>query len=260
MWPRMPDACPTPGCRGLGNSRGAPYAGHMSPSACPLTSKVLPPLPDRLDPSVKPPPPKIKRSESPPASSEWEGAPESRPAKPRIIGAVTQNPPARQQPSGLPPPPPLRLGPAHLPGYGRGIGRGTASRAVPRHDGPTAAEARDVRRDVHRSVFSPGYMPNPDRVTPLCWDRHSRLLYPYVNGDTLPGREASRWTRDEVVKFVENIPGCKERAKVFRDEQIDGEAFLLLNQNDIVTLLGFKLGPAIKVYNSIVLLRQRLTT
>ncbi|XP_071451678.1 lethal(3)malignant brain tumor-like protein 3 isoform X2 [Hetaerina americana] len=307
MWPRIPDSCPTPGCRGLGNSRGAPYSGHMSPSACPLTSKVLPPLPDRLDPSVlrirhsgeeeeeglvgedgvlrqgeegedgeseeeddddveeededdesKPPPPKMRRAGSPTSNSDWDRVPDGRSRK--GLTATSQNQAIRNQPTALPPPPPLRLGPAHLPGFGRGLGRGSAPRGISRQEAPALTEARDVRRDVHRSVFSPGYLPNPDRLTPLCWDRHSRLLYPFVNGEVLPGREASRWTRDEVVKFVENIPGCKERAKVFRDEQIDGEAFLLLNQNDIVSLLGFKLGPAIKVYNSIVLLRQRLTS
>ncbi|XP_046396163.1 lethal(3)malignant brain tumor-like protein 3 isoform X2 [Ischnura elegans] len=305
MWPRMPDSCPTPGCRGLGNSRGAPYCGHVSPSECPLTSKVLPPLPDRLDPSVlrirhsgeeeeegllgddddvamrgeegesdeddddnddededdesKPPPPKMRRGVSPTSSGDWDRVSDGRPRKGMASHGQQQQQAMRNHSSSLPPPPPLRLGPAHLPGFGRGMGRGSGSRGLNRHETSAVPEARDVRRDVHRSVFSPGYLPNPDRLTPLCWDRHSRLLHPFVNGEVLPGREASRWTWDEVVKFVENIPGCKERAKVFRDEQIDGEAFLLLNQNDIVTLLGFKLGPAIKVYNSIVLLRQRLT-
>jgi hypothetical protein len=37
---------------------------------------------------------------------------------------------------------------------------------------------------------------------------------------------------------------------------IDGEAFLLLNQNDIVKILGLKLGPAIKIYNSILVIRD----
>lgn len=31
----------------------------------------------------------------------------------------------------------------------------------------------------------------------------------------------------------------------------------MLSQNDLVQILGFKLGPAIKLYNSIVLLRQK---
>lgn len=40
-------------------------------------------------------------------------------------------------------------------------------------------------------------------------------------------------------------------------QNIDGEAFLMLTQEDLVTLLELRLGHAIKMYNSIVLLRQR---
>ena len=34
-------------------------------------------------------------------------------------------------------------------------------------------------------------------------------------------------------------------------QQIDGEAFLLLNQGDIVNILKIKLGPALKIFNTI---------
>ena len=43
-----------------------------------------------------------------------------------------------------------------------------------------------------------------------------------------------------------------------RLQLIDGEAFLLLNQQDIVKVLGVKLGPAVKIYNSIVLIRDAI--
>lgn len=39
---------------------------------------------------------------------------------------------------------------------------------------------------------------------------------------------------------------------------IDGEAFLLLTQNDIVKVLKIKLGPAIKIHNTIILLRDAM--
>uniref|UniRef100_A0A671UJP6 L3MBTL histone methyl-lysine binding protein 1b n=1 Tax=Sparus aurata TaxID=8175 RepID=A0A671UJP6_SPAAU len=38
--------------------------------------------------------------------------------------------------------------------------------------------------------------------------------------------------------------------------QIDGEAFLLLTQADIVKILSIKLGPALKIYNSILMLKN----
>lgn len=39
-------------------------------------------------------------------------------------------------------------------------------------------------------------------------------------------------------------------------QQIDGEAFLLLTQSDIVKILSIKLGPALKIYNSIIMLKS----
>ena len=42
---------------------------------------------------------------------------------------------------------------------------------------------------------------------------------------------------------------------VCRSQQIDGRAFLLLTQQDIVRILSIKLGPALKIYNSILMFR-----
>ena len=41
------------------------------------------------------------------------------------------------------------------------------------------------------------------------------------------------------------------------DEEIDGEAFLLMTQNDFVQMLGVKLGPAFKIYNALLLIRKQ---
>ncbi|GLD63641.1 lethal(3)malignant brain tumor-like protein 3 isoform X1, partial [Lates japonicus] len=59
-----------------------------------------------------------------------------------------------------------------------------------------------------------------------------------------------------VASFVKGLPGCKEHAATFKTEQIDGEAFLLLTQADIVKILSIKLGPALKIYNSILMLKN----
>lgn len=87
----------------------------------------------------------------------------------------------------------------------------------------------------------------------------------------------------KVAGFVKGLPGCKEHAATFKTEviewdnqqhfsifkchlyqrffplllqQIDGEAFLLLTQTDIVKILSIKLGPALKIYNSILMLKN----
>lgn len=39
-------------------------------------------------------------------------------------------------------------------------------------------------------------------------------------------------------------------------QQIDGKAFLLLTQTDIVKVMKIKLGPALKIYNSILMFRN----
>ena len=41
----------------------------------------------------------------------------------------------------------------------------------------------------------------------------------------------------------------------FSFQQIDGEAFLLLSQADIVNIMSIKLGPALKIYNSILMFK-----
>lgn len=59
-----------------------------------------------------------------------------------------------------------------------------------------------------------------------------------------------KWTVDDVMSHVRSL-GCVDQAKVFGEQQIDGEAFLLLTQNDIVNILKIKLGPALKIFNTI---------
>lgn len=41
-------------------------------------------------------------------------------------------------------------------------------------------------------------------------------------------------------------------------QQIDGEAFLLLTQSDIVKIMNIKLGPALKIFNSIVMFKNSI--
>lgn len=38
-------------------------------------------------------------------------------------------------------------------------------------------------------------------------------------------------------------------------QQIDGEAFLLMTQTDIVKIMSIKLGPALKIFNSILMFK-----
>uniref|UniRef100_G3P3I3 L3MBTL histone methyl-lysine binding protein 1b n=1 Tax=Gasterosteus aculeatus TaxID=69293 RepID=G3P3I3_GASAC len=110
-----------------------------------------------------------------------------------------------------------------------------------------------LQQALHESVFSPGLSASPPHRVSLCWDKHCQLL-PEVLG--LTAKRVATWSAEEVATFVKGLPGCKEHAATFKTEQIDGEAFLLLTQGDIVKILSIKLGPALKIYNSILMLKN----
>ncbi|KAI5172179.1 Lethal(3)Malignant Brain Tumor-Like Protein 4 [Manis pentadactyla] len=89
---------------------------------------------------------------------------------------------------------------------------------------------------------------------PLGKEQHRKLLPGIAD---IQAGEVARWTADEVVaEFVRSLLGCEEHAKSFKKEQIDGKAFLLLTQTDIIKVMKIKLGPTLKIYNSILIFRN----
>ncbi|XP_041346453.1 lethal(3)malignant brain tumor-like protein 1 [Pyrgilauda ruficollis] len=107
--------------------------------------------------------------------------------------------------------------------------------------------------NVHQSLFMSALSAHPDRSLSLCWEQHCKLL-PGVAGIT--AATVAKWTIDEVFSFVHTLTGCEDQAKLFKDEMIDGEAFLLLTQADIVKIMSVKLGPALKIYNAILMFKN----
>ncbi|KAG9337486.1 hypothetical protein JZ751_028677 [Albula glossodonta] len=106
---------------------------------------------------------------------------------------------------------------------------------------------------VYPSLFMSALSAHPDRSLSLCWEQHCKLL-PGVAG--IHASKVATWTVEEVFGFVQNLTGCEEQARLFRDEMIDGEAFLLLTQTDIVKIMSIKLGPALKIYNAILMFKS----
>lgn len=126
---------------------------------------------------------------------------------------------------------------------------------------------------VHDSVFSPDKCAlvklkkrrrnrenSNGAAASQCW--HSSLnekLFPHLldfKSDDLS--KASSWSVDQVSNFVKALPACPPLvAEKFRQEQIDGQAFLLLTQHDIVKLMNIRLGPAVKIHNAIMLLKHK---
>ncbi|VDK84423.1 unnamed protein product [Litomosoides sigmodontis] len=67
-------------------------------------------------------------------------------------------------------------------------------------------------------------------------------------------RPTKTWTCDEVASWVLLVTGNEDCANTFRNQDIDGQSLLLLPDNahnNLVTLLGLKLGPVVKILNAL---------
>lgn len=69
--------------------------------------------------------------------------------------------------------------------------------------------------------------------------------------------DASKWSSQDVHDFfAERFP---KEAGVFLDQEIDGVSLLLMRRSDVIQGLGFKLGPALRIYKQIIMLQTRDT-
>ena len=50
--------------------------------------------------------------------------------------------------------------------------------------------------------------------------------------------------------------GCQEIAEEFRAQEIDGQALLRLKEDHLMSTMNIKLGPALKIYASISMLKD----
>lgn len=63
-------------------------------------------------------------------------------------------------------------------------------------------------------------------------------------------RNPLEWTVDEVVQFI-NSTDCASLANIFQEQDIDGQALLLLTLPTVQECMDLKLGPAIKLCHHI---------
>lgn len=73
-------------------------------------------------------------------------------------------------------------------------------------------------------------------------------------------RNPLKWSTTEVSIFVDLYLNCRKTATTFNQQDINGEALLLLQQDDLTDKLGLKLGPAVKLYTCILQLRTLAVT
>ena len=78
---------------------------------------------------------------------------------------------------------------------------------------PYAANMPDkqLRTELYQSVYNPGYNPLPD--SPHIWAKHSNALNRVVAKQNTNPR---RWSNEEVIKFIQSVPNCKEIGNIFR--------------------------------------------
>ncbi|XP_038669610.1 lethal(3)malignant brain tumor-like protein 4 [Scyliorhinus canicula] len=278
--------CPTPGCKGIGHIKGARYAAHYTLVSCPyseinLNKETV--LPDRLSGERQSPisaAQKLKKMGTQVISLTSESSEDTS----MLTKTVSQNSSGNQ----------IEMG--HLTGHPivenvqtKEVGEdhceemsakkpeaSVAGKTKPRKVGrppkylklqfvkegeettldrlkEMAERDYNLQQALHQSVFMSSVSPHPTQRLYLCWEQHSKLL-PEVTGHT--AKKVAKWSIEEVANFVQSLPGCKDQATVFREEQIDGEAFLLLTQTDIVKIMSIKLGPALKIYNSILMFKN----
>ncbi|KAG7282183.1 hypothetical protein CRUP_034930, partial [Coryphaenoides rupestris] len=288
--------CPTPGCNGVGHVRGPRYGTHYTQVSCPYSEMNLNKeglLPDRLSgerpltlggPYQRARRPELNQTNPPTkadAPPEEPETPDDAQAakKPVAVEAECTGRSGQAEPQGgasepsnngagaaavVPPAPPAPPAPPPPAAAATTSTRPKRSAPVPKYlkmhyvkeeigDGKASPDSISLQQALHESVFSPGMSASAPHRVALCWDKHCQLL-PEVLG--LTAKRVAGWNSEEVAGFVKGLPGCKEHAATFRTEQIDGEAFLLLTQADIVKILSIKLGPALKIYNSILMLKN----
>uniref|UniRef100_V9KEJ3 Lethal(3)malignant brain tumor-like protein 3 n=1 Tax=Callorhinchus milii TaxID=7868 RepID=V9KEJ3_CALMI len=277
--------CPTPGCKGIGHIKGARYAAHYTLISCPyseinLNKETV--LPDRLSGERQSPVSGAQKLRKIGAETPGSATPEPPEESPQLKKDAENGIGNWNEPPHLMEPvatenrltngggeeysvaAPTRKPQVFVDGKIKHRKAGRPPKylklqIVKEEEGrlsrlqETPDSDPSLQQALHQSVFMSSVSPLPTQHRlQLRWEQHSKLL-PEVAGHT--ARRVAKWSVEEVAIFVQSLPGCKEQALVFREEQIDGEAFLLLTQMDMVKILSIKLGPALKIYNSIVMFK-----
>ncbi|KAH0515029.1 Lethal(3)malignant brain tumor-like protein 3 [Microtus ochrogaster] len=292
MEPSETGGCPTLGCRGVGHFKKSRYLGTQSGAYCPYSEINLNKeriFPDRLSGEMPPSSPSFPRSKRT-DMNESSSSPETREhrandvkedstqkpeneartsAEAKVVReeptpAIQQAPQVQktlqvpqvqqaqavQQPPQVPQPQQPPKAPQTQPPQQVQQGQQTPQAQQAQQLPPSAqqpqqppqqaqqaqqtAQAQQTPQQAQqaqrRSAVFLSFKP-PIPCLPLRWEQQSKLL-PTVAG--IPASRVSKWSTDE---------------------QIDGEAFLLMTQTDIVKIMSIKLGPALKIFNSILMFK-----
>ncbi|XP_077459906.1 polyhomeotic-like protein 2b [Stigmatopora argus] len=107
---------------------------------------------------------------------------------------------------------------------------------------PPAPAPVPVQRQPRRASSEPEALAGRDSTAALC--------HPFVPNDP------TKWNVGEVYEFICSLPGCQEIADEFRSQEIDGQALLLLKEDHLMSTMNIKLGPALKIFAHINMLKD----
>ncbi|XP_071536853.1 lethal(3)malignant brain tumor-like protein 3 isoform X2 [Panulirus ornatus] len=276
--------CGTPGCKGIGHVKGPIYTTHHTAYGCPYSFQNINKDLDSIIPDRLQPPLERKKSKAAPrvkldlrpysGNKDGNGETEEADCQKKRVRKRRKffdelSPPEPNRPQKVPKLSNEEMKPitatntlvssAVTPSTvmsSTSLAPSTSSTHPALNNlTPQQAPPPDHGMDmmVHQSVFNPGYNPHPSAPLPHSWERHRHLTASL--GDAKRS-DVESWDVEQVQQLVARIPGCEQVATVFNEQQIDGEALLMMTQNDLVSLLHIKLGPAIKIMAVIMCLRS----
>ncbi|XP_056311487.1 LOW QUALITY PROTEIN: scm-like with four MBT domains protein 2 [Danio aesculapii] len=127
-----------------------------------------------------------------------------------------------------------------LPRRGRPPRRAALQRRMT-HPGPETSESTSPRRTTRSVSYSQNQMAKDTNVKMESTEEEDRLVL-----DTNP----LQWSVSDVVDFITSTD-CASLAKIFQEQDIDGQALLLLTLPTVQECMDLKLGPAIKLCHQI---------
>ncbi|XDV45942.1 hypothetical protein PO909_013940 [Leuciscus waleckii] len=101
---------------------------------------------------------------------------------------------------------------------------------------------------LSNSSYGTQRLPNKERFD------HSRDL-PLLSQHFLAS-DPAKWNVEDVYEFICSLPGCQEIAEEFRSQEIDGQALMLLKEDHLMSTMNIKLGPALKIFAHISMLKD----
>ncbi|RUS84759.1 hypothetical protein EGW08_007501 [Elysia chlorotica] len=260
--------CPTLGCSGVGHIKGARYTGHHSAFGCPYSETNMSKestLTDRLGSS---------RSEETGGVLIRHDSSGDVKRCPTVgcdgLGHVTGKFTSHHCLSGCPLAEKNQVKvkqeghearPVGRPGRGRkrkmfsSSSFHAAEKTIKKEPVEESDELRELCASVHESVFqtqAPRVACCEGAERSLCWEQHTRLL-PGLQG--LAASTVAQWSASQVAQFVQTVTGQEDQASKFLEQEVDGDSLLLLQQSDLLNFLHIKLGPAVKIFNSILAVR-----